>query len=323
MEDFENSCIKSGILQSVDSSTDSVTTYKSLKEIFKSAFINNCNLDDSSVTDDELRTLEELDQVEVVDNIKNLIEALLAFKSNYKSASTGELAIRCDQLEKMLQKQESEVRNHIKIEHQLKLHIDTNQQKILELEKNYSEAQATIKELEGKGLESMQTKLKKIEARFQCELNKVIKQYREEAYNEAKNNEKIKKLEEMYEKKEKAYVKLLQDYNKSKQQTEDSIQDYGKLKIENKGNNSRSISTGFKLRRSSYNDNLNKVQNLAKINDEEENKGKNDKKIANSAIKFDLKNSPLPDNRKIIGHIRSSSDSSKLVSSRKSKLKYK
>ena len=344
MEDFDNSYIKPDILKSLESSTDSTEIYKSLIDIFKSAFISNCNLDDASVTEEELQTLEELNQVEVVDNIKNLMETLLNFKSNCKLAKEGELVLRCDLLEKMLQKQESEVRNHIKIEHQLKLHIESAQQRILELEMSYNESQALIKEMEGKGLENIQTKLKKIEAKFQSELNKVTQDYREGVYQEAKYNEKIKKLEEMFEKKEKAYVKLLHDYNKVKKRLEESVKDYEKLKNGIKGYKSRSVSTEFKIRKSSFNDELNKVQQLNNL--ELRDGGKIDKQEIKKNKNFDFKIISSPKNWKIaepvppplelkqnslgkIGkyssrrHIRSSSDSSKTVSSRKSKFKNK
>jgi myosin heavy subunit len=188
--------------------------YKSLRELFKQAFISNCHLDDASVTNEELETLEELDESEILENLKDLLESLINFKSNCKSEASGELATRCEQLEKMLQKQESEVRVHIRNEHQLKLHIDTMQQKILELEYKLQESQTTIKEMESKGCETMSTKLKKIEERFHNELTKVSIKYKNETENGIKDNERIQKLEEMYEKKEKSYTKLKQDFQR-------------------------------------------------------------------------------------------------------------
>lgn len=223
MDATDNSFAKHDFLRSLGSSINSHQTNKQLKEIFKSAFITNCTLDDASVTEEELQILEDLDEEEIINNLKSLVDNLLNFKLNCKSHDSGELATRCDQIEKLLQKQEAEVRNHIKIEHQLKLYIDTLQQKLAETEKSFSEAQASIKEMEGRGLETMQTKLKKVEMRFQSELNRVIKEYREDAYNQAKNNEKIKRFEEIIEKKEKAYVKLLSDYTKLKQKLEETI----------------------------------------------------------------------------------------------------
>ena len=94
MEGTDSSFIHSNHLKSLESSTEYAVLPKSLQEIFKTAFITNCNLDDASVTEDELQTLEDLDQTEVIDNIKNLIDTLLQFKSNCKSASIGELATR-------------------------------------------------------------------------------------------------------------------------------------------------------------------------------------------------------------------------------------
>ena len=132
METSEFSCIKAENLNLVFSRA-SHDGNKALREIFKKAFITNCNLDDTSITEEETQALEELDEGEIVENIKNIIDNLLGFKSIYKSTTSGELSTRCDQLEKMLQKQESEVRNHIKLEHQLKLLIESLQEKIKNL----------------------------------------------------------------------------------------------------------------------------------------------------------------------------------------------
>ena len=103
MDDLESSYIKPDQLKSLNSSLSSDSLLSSLREIFKFAFIQNCNSDDASVTEEELQTLEELDESELLDNIRNIISTLLTFKSNCKSASTGELATRVDQIEKLLQ----------------------------------------------------------------------------------------------------------------------------------------------------------------------------------------------------------------------------
>ena len=329
MEATESSFTKPDLLNSICSS--SIANFSSsIREVFKSAFVSNCSLDDASVTEEELQTLEELDNPELVDNLKSLLDTLLTFKTNCKTSNSGELATRCDQLEKMLQKQESEVRNHIKSQHQLKLHIDNLQQKIAELEKHNIEAKASIKEMEDKGLETMQSKLQKIELRFQSELNKVVKEYRD-GYGKT---EKIKKLEEMFEKKEKAFVRLQHDYSKIKQKLEEVL-----------GQKARSSSDEkFKIRRSSFNEDFYRVQNIGSVIVKEEGKTKKEKekekaKEKEKERKFCFKVSdkgfePVPPPIELkqgsigkIGsyssrrHIRSSSDCGRPISTKKFKIK--
>lgn len=123
---------------------------KTLFEIFKNAFITNCHLDEASVTSEELETLEELSIDEILENLKDLINDLLAFKKDFRSTEKAELAQRSEQFENMLQKLEAEVRNHISIEHQLKLHIESKQNKIEELEKFKLDSETKFKELEEK-----------------------------------------------------------------------------------------------------------------------------------------------------------------------------
>ncbi|MEW3935601.1 hypothetical protein, partial [Pseudomonas aeruginosa] len=62
----------------------------------------------------------------------------------------GELKQRSEQFETMLQKAEAEVRNHIRIEHQLKLHIENHQNRIEELERIGVQDKMMITELEEK-----------------------------------------------------------------------------------------------------------------------------------------------------------------------------
>lgn len=212
---------------SLDSSTSDF--FKNFKELFKESFITNCHLDDASVTVEELETLDELDYREILENLKDLISSLLAFKSNARNEGTGEVATRCEQLEKLLQKQESEVRAHIRNEHQLKLHIDSIQQKALDLEGKYQEAQSNIKELESRGNESMQTKLKKLENRFQNELKEISEQYHRDS-DSRQSSEKCSKFEEMYNKKEKSYLKLQQDFQKIKGLLEETTKQCKALK---------------------------------------------------------------------------------------------
>ena len=119
-----------------------------LFHLFKSSFILNCELDDAAVTAEELKTLEELDALEVLDNLEELLKDLLNVKEQFSRSDAAELAARAEQFEAMLQKLEGEVRGHIRVEHQLKLHVDNTQGKLEEVEALHAKAQQTIKQLE-------------------------------------------------------------------------------------------------------------------------------------------------------------------------------
>lgn len=123
---------------------------KGMKDLFTCSFIANCTLDDESMTIEESKTLEELNPAEILENFKDLVLNLLRFKKEYKSSDKAELAQRNEQFESLLQKLEAEVRNHIRVEHQLKLHIENHQQRIDELEKTGTNDKTLIKELEEK-----------------------------------------------------------------------------------------------------------------------------------------------------------------------------
>jgi hypothetical protein len=164
-----------------------------LYEMFRFAFITNCHLDDSSVTADELETLEELTIEEVLENLKDLVTDLLNFKRDFRSTDKAELAHRSEQFENMLQKLEAEVRNHIRVEHQLKLHIEANQNKIEELEKYKAETQAKLLDFEKSDKwqkpEKTETTKDKVLQKFEVECAK-LKSLLEEKVKEC---EKMKK----------------------------------------------------------------------------------------------------------------------------------
>lgn len=174
---------------------------KTLYEIFRQAFITNCHLDEASVTGEELDTLEELSSEEVLENFKDLVNDLLNFKRDYRSTDKAELAQRSEQFENMLQKLEAEVRNHIRIEHQLKLHIENNQNKIEELEKYKTETEAKIIEYE---------------ERFRAENNKSVKPENSKDRVLQKFEVECSKLKNLLEDKVKECEKLKKELEKSK-----------------------------------------------------------------------------------------------------------
>ncbi|OMJ75220.1 hypothetical protein SteCoe_25698 [Stentor coeruleus] len=92
-----------------------------------------CDLDDSILDLNEVLRLEVNQALELItENIKDLLKIKRNFMmiDEYKNYKAHE------QYQKALQKLEGEVRHHIKIEQQMKLHIDSTQAKLEELEKN-------------------------------------------------------------------------------------------------------------------------------------------------------------------------------------------
>lgn len=65
---------------------------KTIFELFKFAFVTNCKIDEESMTEEEAKTLEELDCMEVLENFRDLVVDLLNFKKKQKSSDTAELA---------------------------------------------------------------------------------------------------------------------------------------------------------------------------------------------------------------------------------------
>jgi hypothetical protein len=59
---------------------DSKEALKAIHELFKYVFTTNSHIDGESVTEDEIKTLEELDTLEVIENFKDIAVDLLNFK---------------------------------------------------------------------------------------------------------------------------------------------------------------------------------------------------------------------------------------------------
>ena len=103
-----------------------------IRKLFEDTFISNCKLENTPISSEDLKDVMSLDINRIVDNLKLLISSLLSFKRSSISEDKSELIQRNEQFEMMLQKLEAEVRNHIRVEHQLKLHIESNQAEELE-----------------------------------------------------------------------------------------------------------------------------------------------------------------------------------------------
>lgn len=100
---------------------------KAVRKLFEETFIRHCKLENNPITTDEASEAINADIYNVIDNLQMIIDSLLAFKQSCISEDKSELIQRNEQFENMLQKLEAEIRNHIRVEHQLKLHIESNQ----------------------------------------------------------------------------------------------------------------------------------------------------------------------------------------------------
>jgi DNA repair exonuclease SbcCD ATPase subunit len=98
-----------------------------IRELFRHVFLANCLIEDSSMTKEEAETINQIDILDLAENLKEIVTELLEFKKEFATSDKAELVKRTEQFEIMLQKLEAEVRTHIRVEHQLKLHIETNQ----------------------------------------------------------------------------------------------------------------------------------------------------------------------------------------------------
>lgn len=121
-----------------------------IKDFLKEIFVEKCFLEDCSMTSEEERSIQDLNINEVLENLKEIFKELMQFKKDYLSQDKSELLQRSEKFESMLQKLEAEVRKHIRVEHQLKLHIETNQSQAEELEQQNNKLLSQIKDLNDK-----------------------------------------------------------------------------------------------------------------------------------------------------------------------------
>lgn len=156
---------------------------KTLHQLFSFAFISNCELMDEKLPPEELETLQDLDTAEVLENFKDLVVELLDYKRSNLKSDKSDLIQQNEQFEEMLQKLEGEVRNHIRIEQQLKLHLESSQAKLDETEKKYAVLQKKFDAVEaqlsnaGEPLESpallLEKQLKALEHRYKQEISRL------------------------------------------------------------------------------------------------------------------------------------------------------
>jgi DNA repair exonuclease SbcCD ATPase subunit len=208
---------------------------KGLHDLFKYAFKQNCDLDGESITSEESKTLEELDSSETLENFKDLVLSLLKFKKEFKTSDKAELAQRSDQLESLLQKLEAEVRTHIRVQHQLKLHIENTQQRIDDLEKTETNDKQLIRSLEEKF------------SKKQPDQEKIRKEF----------DEKLKNFLEIIEKKDKILQKNEIEISKLRTLLEEKIRECENVKKElvklSKVNEKMTVSASIELIKKKWN----------------------------------------------------------------------
>ena len=215
-----------------------------LQDLFKYAYVTNCTLEDEELTEEEKDTLEDLDSLEVLENFKDLVMDLLAFKREFRSSEKSELARRSEQFEGMLQKLESEVRNHIRVEQQLKLHLEAAQSRVEELEKKTDSTQllteiaAKEKELEElrnrSPVKDLELKLKHLEEKYKDEISRLTQQHKQglhqrvlslerddRKHTRKPSDDRNQKLLEVAERRQKAMSRLESDLTKLKLALED------------------------------------------------------------------------------------------------------
>lgn len=134
----------------INKMTDINEAITHIRKLFLSVFSTNCKLDGSEITQNEIDTIDEFDFFEILENLKEIINGLFAFKKEYLTSEKAELVKRSEQFEKMLQKLEAEIRNHIRTEHELKLHIETTQNTLEDLKHQNTKQVSEIKDLQSK-----------------------------------------------------------------------------------------------------------------------------------------------------------------------------
>lgn len=118
---------------------------KALREFFCYAFITNCRLDTTQISEKDLNAVNTIQGLDLLEAFKELVLALLKYKRDCKLGKKGKENTN----EKEVKQLESEIRNHIRIEQQLKLTTEFFKLKYEESEKNYKKVAKKIKEFEG------------------------------------------------------------------------------------------------------------------------------------------------------------------------------
>ena len=111
-----------------------------VKDLFKTTYTSNCKIEDIPTTNEQIEILLAVDVFIVLENLSLLIDSLILFKQNSQQEEKSSLIQQNEQLETLLQKLEAEVRNHIRVEQELKLqNEEAESEKIKILDNNSNE----------------------------------------------------------------------------------------------------------------------------------------------------------------------------------------
>jgi hypothetical protein len=193
---------------------------RQLKDFFIEIFTEKCVLDDSSITSEEQDSIHSLSFQEILDNLKNVFIELMNFKRNYLNQDKSEVLKTNEKFENMLQKLEAEVRNHIRIEHQLKLHIENSQNHTEELQNFNQQLLSQIKEL-----------------------NEKVKNKPDK-----KESEKVSKFENLIVKKDAIIAKLEAEVNRLKKEGKENSKGFEGLRQKCEENSSELFKFGMVLK---------------------------------------------------------------------------
>jgi chromosome segregation ATPase len=174
--------------------------------LLKFALAFNAELEDNSPSTEDSKSFDGLESEEVQDRLKDLVNHLIYFKNQYKLTDKAELVIRNEQFDMMLRKLEAEIRSHVTVEHQLKLHIENYEKEIQELEMTEKNDKKNLKKLEGKFIGKKNLKNTEAE-KIRKEMEEKIIELTEISKKKEKNLHKIEfeniKLRNLIEEKDK------------------------------------------------------------------------------------------------------------------------
>ena len=119
---------------------------KEIRNLFKDTYLANCKLENIQTSVSEATEASKDDIFNVISNLRLIITSLLSFKQSSILDDKSELIQRNEQFENMLQKLEADIRNHIRVENQLKLHIESNQVQTAKIETEKNKEIKTLNE---------------------------------------------------------------------------------------------------------------------------------------------------------------------------------
>ncbi|CDW75501.1 UNKNOWN [Stylonychia lemnae] len=157
------------------------------------------------------RTIPKIDDKTPTSSIIDLQKKLDQISSPTSSSSNSSIPAAHKEYEKCLRALENECRNHIKVEQQMKLHIECLQEKLDQITKERDDFQATNEASLGKHKQEID------------KLSKIIKTLEEELMNKA---EKIKQTEN-------TLLKQIEDFNSQGFKLKELQKQYDKMKKEN------------------------------------------------------------------------------------------